>query len=85
MSTPGGVQYSGGYHEYRGDAIGMMSVEGYHEYSGSVQYTGGYHEYTGRDTMMSVEDIMSTQGDVQYPGVSIQIQLFSKDLPPHLS
>ena len=32
MSTPGGVQYSGGYHEYTG---------GYHD------ECGGYHEYTG--------------------------------------
>ena len=30
------------------------------------------------DTMMSVGDIMSTPGDVQYTGVSIQIQLFSQ-------
>ena len=29
---------------------------------------GGYHEYPG---------------DVQYTGVSIQIQLFPNDLPPH--
>ena len=44
------------------------------EYTGGVQYAGGYHEYTGGvqysrdtmstagDTMMSVEDIMSTPG-----------------------
>ena len=38
---------------------------------GDVQYTVGYH--------------LSTPGGVQYTEVSIQIQLFSKDLPPHLS
>ena len=31
MSTLGGVQYNGGYHEY----------------TGGVQYTGGFHEYIG--------------------------------------
>ena len=25
----------------------MMSVEGYHKYSGDVQYTGGYHDKCG--------------------------------------
>ena len=30
------------------------------------------------NTMISVGDIMSTPGDVQYPGVSIQIHLFSQ-------
>ena len=34
MSTPGGVQYSEGYHEYSGDA--MMSVGVYHEYNGGI-------------------------------------------------
>ena len=38
LSTIGGVQYRGGYHEYCG---------GYLEYRGSVQYHGGYHEYHG--------------------------------------
>ena len=47
----GGVQYSGGYHEYRG---GVQYRGGYHdeyggylEYCGGVQYRGGYHEYHG--------------------------------------
>ena len=57
MSTLGGVQYTGGYHEYTG---GVQYIEGislstsggvqytgrYHEYTGGVQYTWGYHEYT---------------------------------------
>ena len=34
-STPGDVQYTGGYHEYSGDT------------PGGVQDTGGYCEYTG--------------------------------------
>ena len=34
----GGVQYHGGYHEYRG---------GYLEYRGGVQYHGGYHDKCG--------------------------------------
>ena len=38
MSTPGGVQYTGGYHEYSGNTMSTP---------GGVQYTGGYHEYTG--------------------------------------
>ena len=59
MSTPGGVQYSGGHHEYGGEY--HDDCGGYHEYSGAVgvQYTdeytgryhdecGGYHEYAGR-------------------------------------
>ena len=37
MSTPGGVQYSGGYHEYTGGY--HEECGGYHEYSGGVQYT----------------------------------------------
>ena len=41
----GGVQYRGGYHEYRGDI--MSTVGGYLEYRGGVQYRGGYHEYRG--------------------------------------
>ena len=60
MSTSGGVQYIGGYHEY----IGRCSVHrrdtmstsgGYHEYIGGYHDTcgdtmstsGGYHEYIG--------------------------------------
>ena len=54
----GGVQYQGGYHEYRGDILStvgvlsivgdiMINVGGYLEYRGGVQYHGGYHEYRG--------------------------------------
>ena len=59
MSAPGGVQYTGGYHEYTGEC----SVDrGYHGYSGRCAVywgitmstlegyhdeCGGYHEYTG--------------------------------------
>ena len=42
LSTVGGVQYRGGYHDaYEGyhDACG-----GYLEYRGNVQYRGGYHD-----------------------------------------
>ena len=39
---------------------------------------------TLRDTMISVGDIMSTPGDVQYTGVCIQIQLLSQ-WPSHVS
>ena len=38
LSTVGGVQYRGGYHEHRG---------GYLEYRGGVQYCGGYHGKCG--------------------------------------
>ena len=38
LSTVGGVQYRGGYHDKCG---------GYLEYRGGVQYRGGYHEYRG--------------------------------------
>ena len=64
-----------------------MSVQ----YTRAVQYNGGYHEYsrgdimstagvfsTLGDTMMSVGNIMSRPGDVQYIGDSIQIQFFSQ-------
>ena len=45
MSTPGSVQYSGGYHEYSG---GFQYTGGHHEYAGGYhdEY-GGYHQYTG--------------------------------------
>ena len=62
MSTLGGVQYTGEIMSTAGDTI--MSVGGYHE------YTGGYHNKCG--------DIMSTLKIVQYTGVCIQIQLFSQ-------
>ena len=52
----------------------MMNVGGYHEYSGVFSTLG--------DAMISVEDIMSTPGDVWYTGVSIQIQLFSQRPSP---
>ena len=38
LSTVGGVQYRGGYHDKCG---------GYLEYRGGVQYHGGYHKYHG--------------------------------------
>ena len=75
-STPGDVQYTGGYHEYTGVYHDVWE----YEYSGDVQYNGGYHEYTGMfstlgvvmstlgDTKMHVGVIMSTPGDVQYTG-----------------
>ena len=50
----------------------------------SVQYTGGYSVHWGisLSTLWGVQytggDIMSTPGDAQYTGVSIQIQLFSQ-------
>ena len=44
----------------------------------------GYHECTLGDTMMGVGDIISTLEDVQYTGVSIQIQLFSQLPSPTL-
>ena len=34
----GGVQYHGGYHEYRGVILSTV---------GDVQYHGGYHKYHG--------------------------------------
>ena len=60
----------------------MMSVGGYHEYTGgcsvhwvdimstlgSVQYIGGYHEYTEGIPRCMWGVIMSTPGGVQYTG-----------------
>ena len=55
LSTMGGVQYRGGYHEYRG---GVQYRGGYHDKCGGyLEYRGGYHEYRG-------EVILSTMGDV---------------------
>ena len=76
MSTLGDIiEYTGGYHEYTGEC--------------SVQWVDTMSKLGVFSTLgdtMSVGDIMSTPGDVQYIGVSIQIQLFfSNDLPPHLS
>ena len=68
LSTPGGVQYTGGYHEYTGGV----------QYSGEIPRVQRGVFSTQGDTMMSVGDIMSTSGDVQYTGVFIQIQLFSQ-------
>ena len=44
---------------------------------GSLLCKGVTVEESG-DIIMGVGDIMSTPGDVQYTGVSIQIQLFSQ-------
>ena len=52
---------------------GMQYTGGYHE------YTGGYHEYTGG--YHECERFMSTPGDVQYTGVSIQFSCFLNDPP----
>ena len=41
MSTAGGAQYTGGYHEYTGGA--MMSVGGYHEYTRRCSVHWGFH------------------------------------------
>ena len=40
LSTMRGVQYHGGYHEYRGGVI-LSTMGGYHDVH------GGYHEYRG--------------------------------------
>ena len=43
LSTVGGVQYRGGYHEYRGGLPwGMFSTVG-----DIMMHVGGYHEYRG--------------------------------------
>ena len=55
----------GGYHEYTG---GVQYTGGYHEYTGGVQYTGSYHEYTGGIPRCMWGVIMSTPGGVQYTG-----------------
>ena len=68
LSTPGGVQYTGGYHwVHRGCSV---------HWGISWVHPGVFS--TVGDTMMSMGDIMSTPRDVQYTGVSIQIQLFSQ-------
>ena len=45
LSTVGGVQYRGGYLEYRGDI--MSTVGGVQYRGGYLEYRGGYHEYRG--------------------------------------
>ena len=58
MSTPGGVQYTGGYHEYSGNT---MSTQGVFSTPGDIMSTlGACHDESG--------DIMSTLGNVQYAG-----------------
>ena len=52
LSTPGGVLYSGGYHDEYG---------GYHKYSGDVQYTGGYQDECG-DIMTAAGGVQWTGG-----------------------
>ena len=47
----GGVQYCGGYHEYRG---------GYLEYREGVQYHGGYHDKCGG--YLEYHGVFSTMG-----------------------
>ena len=41
-----------------------------------IEYSGGYHEYTGGCSVYW--GMFSILRDVQYTGVSIQIQLFSQ-------
>ena len=51
LSTVGGVQYRGGYHDKCGDILSTVrvfsTVGGYLEYRGDVQYCGGYHDARG--------------------------------------
>ena len=54
MSTPGGVQYTGAYHDECG---------GYHEYIGGVQYTGDIMSTLGCSVHQEI--IMSTLGDIK--------------------
>ena len=55
----------GGYHVYTG---GCSVYQGYHEYTGEMFSTlKGYHKCTG-GLPWSVGVIMSTPGDVQYTG-----------------
>ena len=71
----GGVQYTGGYHSVHRGVFSTLG--GYHSvHRGVFSTVGGYHEYSSwyHD---ECGDIISTPGDVQYTGVSIQIQLFA--------
>ena len=81
------VQYTGGCSVHWGislSAQGVFSTLGdIIEYTGVFSTLGNIMNTQGvfstlRGIMMSVVDIMSTLGDVQYTGVSIQIQLFSQ-------
>ena len=72
LSTVGGVQYRGGYHEYHG---------GYLEYRGGCSVPWG-------DIMMHVGDIMSTVEGVQYHGgkpTVLNTPHGTHDIPPHAS
>ena len=73
-----GVQYRGGYHEYRG---GVQYRGGYHDKCGGILSTMGVFSTVGvimstmgvilstvGDIMMHVGDIMSTVEGVQYRG-----------------
>ena len=44
LSTVGGVQYRGGYHEYRG---GVQYRGGYHDARGDIMSTVGGVQYRG--------------------------------------
>ena len=71
MSTPGDVQYIGGYHEY-------IREGGYHEHIGGCSVHWGYHDACG-DIMSTLGDIMSTSG------FSIEIEMIYQISPPHAS
>ena len=46
LSTVGGVQYRGGYHEYRGE-LSSVPWEILCTVRDIVMHVGGYHEYRG--------------------------------------
>ena len=62
MSTPGGAQYSGGYHEYSG---------GYHD------ECGGYHEYIGGCSVHWGSHTNSTFFSMTFPHIYMISPLYS--------
>ena len=73
----GGVQYTGGYHEYTGRCSVQWGISWVQR---GFQYTGGHHEYAG-----GYHDEYG--GYHQYTGGCLvhTNSIFSQDLPPHLS
>ena len=77
------IEYTGGIFEYTAESVKYsgqtMSTPG-----DTMMSVEGYHEYTG-DTMTSVEDIMKHRGMFSTLGFPYKFDCFLNYLPPHLS
>ena len=74
MSSSGGVQYIGGYHDYIG---------GYHEYIRDVQYIGGYHFHIwGSKLVKTFQFLLKTPMYSWYPPHASWYPLMYSWYPP---